>query len=135
MGTFLKLLQLELSSLEQNNFFEPDAELENNDNIVGNLSEELIRLFSLWRLTEKETMEIIIKERYGHFSDEQRKELLYDANKAHQKSEFLRELFWIEIRDEYHLWDKPQIGIRKGRKIVWSGQGGPNILGFGFPGI
>lgn len=132
MGTFWKLLSLELSSLDQNDFFEPDAELEQDDQIVGDLSEELIRLYTMWRLLEKQAAERMIEAKYGRLSDEQKWEMVCKGKELHIKAELLSELFWIEVKDEHHLWDKSSIGVRKGRKVVWFEEKKPTILGFGF---
>lgn len=134
MGTFWRLLSLELNSLDQNDFFEPDAEFEPDDQIVGDLSEELIRLYTMWRLLEKQAIERMTEAKYGRLPGEQKREMICKGKELHKKAELLRELFWIEVKDEHHLWDKSSIGVRKGRKVVWFEEEGPTILGFGFPG-
>lgn len=134
MGTFWKLLSLELGSLDQNDFYEPDVKLRPDDHVVGDLSEDLIRLYTMWRLLEKQTAEKIMEAKFGRLSDEQRVELLSKTFELHHKAQFLSDLFWIEVKDEYHLWGKFDIGVREGRKVVWFEEKRPTILGFGFPG-
>lgn len=133
MGTFLKLFSLELNLLEKDDFFEPEAELRPDDQIVGDLSEEFIRLYTMWRLTEKRMDEKMMEAKFGRLSEGQIKDALSRAKELSIKADFFRELFWIELKDEYHLWDKPSIGVRRGRKVVWYEEKGPTILGLDFP--
>lgn len=131
MGTFLGLLSLELDSLNQNDFYEPEAELQTDDQIVGDLSEGLIRLFTLWRLTDKQVAAKIMEAKFEHLSVEGVEETIIKVRELNNKAELLRDLFWIEVKDEYHLWDKDNIGVRKGRKVVWFKESGPKIFGIG----
>lgn len=135
MGTFLKLLQLELDSLEQSDYFEPEAELGSDDNVVGELSDDLVRLFTMWRQAQKSMTEKAIQARFGRLDDDKRDELLAQTEEAHLKMHVVSDLFWIEVREEHKLWDKSNIGVRKGRKVVWYEDKGPTILGFGFSGL
>ena len=36
------------------------------------------------------------------------------------KTKILYELFWVCVRDQYGLWDKLNVGIRKGWIVVWT---------------
>ena len=53
MATFLKMLSIEVGALEAKDFYEPDFELLPTDQKVGELSEHLIRLWTLWKMNEK----------------------------------------------------------------------------------
>lgn len=119
MGTFLKLLEIELSSLDQSDFYEPDAELESDDHIAGDMSEDAVRLFTLMRQTTKFLAEKVMEIKFGRLSSDESNLLKTQVEELHSKSDFIKELFWIEIRSEYNLWDKGGLGVRVGRKVVW----------------
>lgn len=86
MGTFWKLLSLELRSLDQNDFYEPDAELRPDDHVVGDLSEDLIRLYTMWRLLQKQTAEKTMEAKFGRLPDEQKEELIYKIFELNSKA-------------------------------------------------
>jgi len=135
MGTFLKLLELELSSLDQDDFYEPDAELEPDDQVVGELSEDSLRLYTMWRQTEKSCAEKLIVVKYGRLSDDQCSQLRAQAVELQEKTRILSSIFWLEVKEEHELWDKSNIGVRKGRKVVWFEGKGPHIISFGLGGL
>ena len=133
MSTFLKLLLLELDSLSPDDFYEPDAEPRPSDQQAGELTEGLLRLYTLWQQTEKLAAEKAMEARFSRGPDDQRRELIAKARELEDKSGFVKDLFWLEVRDENHLWDKPVVGVRKGRRVIWSDEP-PRIVGFGpFP--
>ena len=37
-----------------------------------------------------------------------------------KKSEVVSTMMLVSIRDQYDLWDKPEVGVRKGWQVVWS---------------
>ncbi len=123
---------MELNLLNQDEFYEPDAEVMPDDHVVGELSEDSIRLYTVWRLTEKTCSEKMIEARFGRLSSDRRNQLLTQVQEMRGKTELLSNLFWLEIKDDHKLWDKPNIGIREGRKVVWYEDKGPRILGIGF---
>lgn len=119
MGTFLELLEIELKSLDQSDFYEPNAELEPEDHIVGDMSEDAVRLFTLMRQMTKSFIEKMIEVKYGRLSSDESNLLKIQVEELHDKSEFIKQLFWIELKSEYNLWDKAGLGVRVGRKVVW----------------
>ena len=128
MGTFLKLLELELNSLDQNDLHEPEADVEPKDNVVGVMSDESIRLFTLWRQAQKSHAEKMMELRFGQASGD-KGTLHSQLHELDDKQEVLERLFWYQIKDEYNLWDK-SVGVRTGRKVVWFDYEGPNLKGF-----
>lgn len=119
MGTFLELLEIELKSLDQRDFYEPDAELEPEDHVVGDMSEDAVRLFTLMLQTTKSLAEKIIEMKFERLSSDESKQLRIQLEELRDKSDFIKELFWIEIKSEHNLWDKSGLGVRVGRKVVW----------------
>lgn len=132
ISTFLALLNLELDSLGEKDLYEPEQELGPKDEKCGVLNDNLIKLYSLWQNCEKTAAEKMMEARFSHGTEDQRNEAGLRTLELKTKAELVGELFWIEVKDACHLWDKDNIGVRKGRIVVWYEPGPPKISGFGF---
>ena len=124
MSTWLKLLPLEIK--EVNDLGEPDTEVNIHDHIVGELSNDLRKLYTMW----KKTTEVAARTKVDLlFSNSKHKEELDRRfSELSSKSEALREIFWIGVHDEHDLWSKDSVGVRRGWKVVWSdSSSGPNL--------
>jgi len=130
-STFLALLSLELSSLDEKDLYEPDLELGPKDKKCGGLDDNLVKLYSFWQNCEKSAAGKIMEARFSHGNEDQKKEAALKAFELRSKAAFVEDLFWIEVKDTCHLWDKENIGVRKGRVVVWYEQEPPKIMGFG----
>lgn len=116
MSTFLKLLPLELQDVKE--YHEPEGELGSNDHIVGEASEDIRKLFTYGKNLQKRyvTLEMEMK-----LTDNlsKRGELETQHQEFQAKARVISQLFWIAVRDEFSLWDKPDVGIRQGYQVVW----------------
>lgn len=116
MSTFLKLLPLELQDVKE--FFEVSFEVKKDDNIVGTASDDLKRLYTLWQQKERMKDELKIKQQYEKISD--REKYATEASQLGSKADAIRDLFWIGVNDEFNLWDKANVGIRKDYIVIYS---------------
>lgn len=114
MSTWLKLLPIELDSVQ--NIIEPDYPIEKDDRIVGQMPESTKKLFTLGRLLEKDALQSAVNSHYCTDKG-QKLELDAKANEYKDKSQVVKLLMWIGIRDELGLWGE-NIGIRTGFKVV-----------------
>ena len=128
MTTWIKLLPLEISNITE--MWEPEQEVDEAfDHPVGEMSDDLRKLFSLWRQTQKCAEQLILEARYSHNADEQ-KSLGTRAFEIQKKAEVLREIFWISVRDEFGLWNKDAIGVCRGYLVIWSDKKPMTFLDF-----
>ena len=131
MSTFVSMLNIELGSLDESELFEPEQEKTTRDHVVGEMSLPLVKLFTLWRLTDKDLDERAMKLKWQSKCDSgSMEDFLQEARKLKSRSEVLETIFWHALREEFNLWDKDVIGVRKGRLVVWSKARKPS---FGFP--
>ena len=116
MSTWLKLLPLELSGIDEPDLVEPGYTLGRNDNPVGEMSDMVKRLFTLGQLLEKDANQANLDARFC--TDRRKKvELQTRANEFITKATVIKELMWISIKDEFGLWNM-NVGVRAGFKVV-----------------
>lgn len=108
MPTWIDMIRRELEEMPDANLYEPHNPIEFDDRIAGEANVELRRLFTL-----SVRFEDLICTSSGSNC------ILSDAE-LRQKANTLRAIFWVSIRDEFKLWDKNPISIRRGWKIAWS---------------
>lgn len=120
MYQFLKEILQELEQLNPTNYIEPDAEIKPNDHRVGEATEELKQIYSLSLLCTRAAIEEAAEAQFGGFNTHAKKEKLVRAVRFRTKAEILREIFWLILRDQFNLWDKDSVGIRKDWVVVWS---------------
>lgn len=130
--TFLQMLNLELQALGPDDYYEPDFEINPSDNQVGTMSENLVRLYSLLKSTQKLAAEKGLQINFGRLLDDQKKELVVKYKELGEKADLLGMLFWVELKEEHKLWDKPSVGVRKGRIVIWGPPPPPTIISFPF---
>lgn len=116
MSTFLKLLPMELADIKESNYIQPGATLGKDDQEIGVMSDFCKQLWTLGKQMEKDAMQHHLDSHYCNDKGKQ-VELQTKENELAAKSETLKSLMWIAIKDELGLWDK-HIGIREGFKIV-----------------
>lgn len=124
-----KLLLMELNEIKEENFIEPRVELQPGDEEIGKMAEDQIKLYTFAENLERAGAEYLLKVRYS--TDEtERFEAIKKVAELKQKSETLREIMWICIKDHFELWGRESIGIRKGFRVVVSAPKPPNFIDF-----
>lgn len=116
---FIDLIKMDLDSLQEKEFFEPNIPLQPGDNLVGDMSIDHRKLFTLMTLTLKQSQEVQLKAR---FSDpENQKGLFEEYALLNSKYDLLSDMFWFEVKLTHKdLVNKHSIGVRQGFKIVWN---------------
>lgn len=128
MSTWLETLQTEIQDeLKSVHLMEPNTDLGADDRIVGDMDEQLRGVYSLamrWMKTAADNATAAQFE-----TNKERQELLSEqAQRLAKKSKILLDIFWISIKEQFDLWEKPSIGVRRGCKVVWSESSTPPIV-------
>lgn len=129
----LKEIVNAMETIRVEDFAEPDTRVGPNDEVVGVMDHNLMKLYTLKEIFHKQGQELARKGMH----------LLADAMGAaeqplalaevkrelaltHQKYEALEKFFWIEVRYAFPvLADKESIGVREGWRVVWTNRTHP----------
>jgi len=118
-ATWFRLLPSELNGIQDEDYWDPEIECDTRtDNLVGVMSDVLKQLFTLYRRLDELAARTKLDARYSRNIDDA-KQNAFRAIEFKTKADALSEILWISIRDEFNLWDKPSIGLRRGFKVVW----------------
>lgn len=128
MADWLALLRVELENLDREALIEPIAELEPNDNVVGEASMELRRIHTLANQFKQNAARTLLEVQLAR-DGKTYQEMFKRFCELDTKAEILRGIFWAGVKDEHQLWDKESIGIRRGWQITWSSEKGERQQG------
>lgn len=117
MSTWLKLLQLELDSINESDIIEPNHPVGDDDRVVGDMSDIDKRLFTLGNLMERDAKQSHLDATYCNDSAK-KVELIAKANEFIAKSSIIHDMMWVNIKEELGLWTGAAIGVRAGSKVV-----------------
>jgi len=113
MSTWLKLLPLELEGIDE--LIEPIDEVKEGETIVGVVSDDLKKLWTLFRSIRKSADLLSIEVKYRQAGAEENGKISELLSKARA----LELIFWIGVFDELQLWGHPdQPGLRIGWQVV-----------------
>lgn len=116
---FIDLIKMDAEMLREPDFIEPNVALQPEDNLVGDMTLDHKRLFTLMTSTLKQSEELKLKARFS--SSEVQKSLFEEFSLLKLKYDLLSDLFWFEVKLTHRdLHNKPSIGVRQGFKIVWN---------------
>ena len=127
MPTLLDMVRIELENLAPDQMFEPTGEALPTEHRVGQAAPDARKLYRLGMQWDKAANETALAARYLSDPNRQR-ETIVKAMELHNKSQILLNIFWASLRDAFDLWDKPNVGIRRGWQVVWIESDVPSIL-------
>ncbi|GAI58447.1 unnamed protein product [marine sediment metagenome] len=116
MSDWLKFLSIELQDITSDKFLEPGADNMKGDREVGEMDDDLKRLWTLWQFYQKVAAKCTFDIKYEPGANI--KELSVKKTEFQAKAEVLRDIFWIAVKDKFGLWYAPSIGVRKGFIVV-----------------
>lgn len=87
-----------------------------HERVMGYASEEVLRMYALWRITERQCKELGIALEYGN--DELREKNISKFVELKEYASFYERTFWIMVRSLYDLWGRGTAGIRDEGKII-----------------
>lgn len=120
-----KILIMELSGIDE--FTEPEENVVKSDCVIGEASEDLKRIYTFAEKLRETGARYVIDARFSkntQFRIESKKKLC----EIQAKIEAVMAIFWITLRDNFDLWDKEGVGIRKGWKVVYRKSESQNTL-------
>jgi hypothetical protein len=119
MSAWLKSIQAALKKVTGEDSVEPDYEGCKYDHVVGVADQELRKLYFLFLQNKKQSQEAAAAVLTLGGKDREAK--LQEAAKYDSQADVLKDMFWVSCRHAFpELWSKPNIGIRKGWKVVWT---------------
>jgi hypothetical protein len=132
MLTLIEIFGLKGYGLEGKLLFEPDKAVGPEDHVVGTLPKEIQLIYSLSVWCERTAMDIFMKTLITpDLSTEQQDlcENYCESNKFIDKERLLMDIVMMFIKDEYQLWDKSNVDVRKDWQVVWFISSNSDILG------
>ena len=123
--SWLKILPMELANIDAKELVEPGEEVDpRSDVVVGEASDDLKRIYTLTEKLQEAGVRYSVDARFSKDNN-----LRSDAEKKvyelQDKFETLMRIFWITLRDDFNLWGKDSVGIRKGWKVTYCKGGHP----------
>lgn len=113
MSTWLRLLPLEIADVQD--LIEPIGPIKEGETIVGVVSDNLRKVWTLYNSLKKSAELLTVELRYAPASTEGRGR----ASELTAKARALELLFWIGVIDELEIWGHPeQCGLRVGWQVV-----------------
>ena len=120
---FITLLGLELSMVDKIN--EPQEEILSGDNIKGEISEDLQKLYTVWKRLGQSAGALENDLQWGNSGPDS----IAKVYELKAKASIIKAIFWTAIQDELHLWGCTEsLALRKGFNIV--GYKGPEVPPF-----
>ena len=126
--SWLKILPMELANIDAKELVEPGEEVDpRSDVVVGEASDDLKRIYTLTEKLQEAGVRYSVDARFSKDNN-----LRSDAGKKvyelHDKLEALMRIFWITLKDDFNLWGKDSVGIRKGWKVTYRKGGAPTTF-------
>ena len=121
--SYRKELCDELDNIGPGQLVEPSGEIGPNDNIAGLASVEIKKICTLRANTAKAGRELVKRMILSNNFEEAAK-LREEITRIEQKCDLLDSLLWLTVRDEFKLWGKRSVGIKKGFVVVWTDEVG-----------
>ena len=126
--SWLKILPMELANIDAKELVEPGEEVDpRSDVVVGEASDDLKRIYTLTEKLQEAGVRYSVDARFSKDNN-----LRSDAEKKvyelHDKLEALMRIFWITLKDDFNLWGKDSVGIRKGWKVTYKKGGAPTTF-------
>lgn len=118
-NTWIGLLPLELDNISVDQYIEPNEDMQVTDKEIGIMPESVRKLYTLARMMEYDAGMKVLDARISN-DQELKADLDSKRFESSCKCKLLMDLMWIDLRDEFHTWDNPNIGIRRGYKVVLS---------------
>ncbi|MBI2124849.1 hypothetical protein HYT92_03590, partial [Candidatus Pacearchaeota archaeon] len=115
----LKELCNELDKIEPGQLVNLEGEVKPHDNIAGIASVEIKRICTLRANTADAGIKLSRRIMLANNPDEVAK-LEEEITRTDKKCDLLDSLLWFALRDEFKLWGKHSVGIKKGFVVVWA---------------
>jgi hypothetical protein len=126
---WLKFLPMELREIDE--VIEPRGEISPGEKVIGEMTEDLKKLFTAWMLAKKRSEEFKLEAKIGTSDPE---EAITNGYMWFARGDILQRMFWASVSDEFGLWKNAlqdyTTGVRKGFKVVIFEDKKPDIPDF-----
>lgn len=113
MSTWFKLLPLEIQEVDD--LLEPTGQIKEGETIIGVVSDELKKLWTLSNAAKKTAELLQVELKYTQASGEERAKI----SELLAKSRAMEMIFWVGAMDELQLWGHAdQCTMRVGWQVV-----------------
>ena len=139
---FLEMINVEVTSLEGKDFYEPDVELQPGDVKIGDMTERHVRLYTFWKMNEKMAEEKTTEAKFFRGKEAEKKILWELSMEYGMQARILEDCFYLEIKQSVgkqqeqvelnpgqSVWYKHNLAFRKGRLIVLFKPRPPQMIG------
>lgn len=109
-ATWFSNLQKEIEEIDLESIREPRSDPSLSEHVVGEMSESSRRLFGLTQRYSRAASELLVQDKL----------LIEQYCELSGKFQLLADIMWASLRDEFQLWQKSRVGLRKGWLVVWS---------------
>jgi len=115
VSTLLGMLPLELQEITE--YIEPNSPVERNETVIGHMTDDHKKLYTLWLETDKWLAELKLEFQFRRRKEDDERRAL--VGQLLSKSKVLKLLFWAAISDEFGLWGHDiTTGVREGYTVV-----------------
>ncbi len=117
--SWLEVIRQDLEQIGEIDLIEPPAEAEEDEEVLGEASLYLRRLWTLTAMMQKKVALAEVEMAFCSVPTPTRiEELRAQVWEFTGKAQALKRFFWIEVNDEFNSWDRPAIAIRKDWIVV-----------------
>jgi hypothetical protein len=113
----LSLLLVELNQIEEDQFAEPDSDMQTTDEDVGEMNDYHKRLYTLARKMGRVAAEALVEGKFNNDATK-KQDSMKRAEEYKTKSTIVMDVMWASINDDFSLWDKETVGVRRGFRVV-----------------
>ncbi len=116
MSTWLHKIATDIEEVSGDGLPVPDAPVGEGEQELGVATPDQQKLYLLAMRWEKAAAECAIAARFARQQEDKQRFNARGVSFLH-KACLIKEGFWIELRDTFHLWEQ-SVGIRDGWKVV-----------------
>jgi len=149
---FHRWIENEIAKIDLKNYIDSECEVNpEKDHLLGEMSDDLKKLLTLWRRVSRKNQELakkgieitdqLLRDLRTIKSDDEglRKiqgmlnDMLKQQAVAEEREEALRRVFWISVSDEFPAAEGHDLAVCKGFKVVWyeeKKKEAPKLIGF-----
>lgn len=117
--TWIGLLEMQVRELQESELVEPRGAVNPSDEVIGVMTEEHKRLYTLWFNMQQRSAEASVRATFAR-NQVEAEEAAHEMQKCALKADTLRNLLIISVCDYFEAWGKPSIGITGGFKVISS---------------
>ena len=126
---WLSNLHLELDMLKPEDYIEPQWERSSKETIVGELSDDLKRVFTLYIIYQKAAAQASVDMTFATVDEKETAKGKVNENES--KAALLNRMLWHGVHDKFDLWHHPIVGVRQNYQVIYNDEPPPpQMMGF-----